>query len=71
MLNTLYLWYLQRQMRMLQKKARNSKEYWKLLSTINVRKIPRENNIIVTSVTDIPGPLRSDFSDGSFLPCLK
>ena len=53
------------------KKARNSKEYWKLLSTINVRKIPRENNIIVMSVTDIPVPLRSDFSDGSFLPCLK
>ena len=53
------------------KKARNSKEYWKLLSTVNVRKIPRENNIIVTGVTDIPVPLRSDFSDGSFLPCLK
>ena len=53
------------------KKARNSKEYWKLLNTINVRKIPRENNIIVTGVTDIPVPLRSDFFDGSFLPCLK
>ena len=53
------------------KKARNSKEYWKLLSTINVRKIPRENNIIVTGVTDIPVPLRSDFFGGSFLSCLK
>ncbi len=51
--------------------ARDSREYWKLLSINIVRKIPHKNNTNVTGFTDIPAPLNSDFSEVSFLFCLK